>query len=501
MQAVGQEQEPPVASYEADVAKRKGTTNAILLLVVPVLLFIFVRPFFTHTDPDYWWHVRTGQYIYETGTIPRVDIYSYTAAGRPWVAHEWLTELLFYVIQRYFGYAANVALFALIGAITWLAVYAACRLRGVGEPGAVVLLLWGFAMSMGSANVRPQGLTALLFAVYAYLLTRYRLGHKRSLWLLPPLMALWVNLHGGYVIGLALLALTTSGEILTRALRRQSAPLRPLLLATVLTLAATLVNPHGVEALLYPFSYAGTANASMRYIVEWQSPDFHKPLFLIFASSLLLTAILGMARRPLGTTDVLWSVTLALMALQSARHIPLFAIAAMPLLGARLQAEMPVFRRELARWRHPRLFLVVWPLLLVAIVAMLFSGALPEPQVSREPNPARFPEGAVEYLRETNVQGKLFNEYGWGGYLIYELYPDRLVFVDGRADVYGDEFIEEYMQVWHLKPSWRQVLDDYEVRLVLVDKDCPLAVVLGGDAAWRETYMGEVERLFMREAK
>jgi len=449
------------------------------------------------TDPDYWWHVRTGQYIYETATLPRVDIYSHTAVGQPWVTHEWLTELLLYVVYRQFGYVGNVVLFALIGLLTSAAVYATCRRRGVGDLGAAILVLWGMAMAMGSANVRPQALTTLCLAICLLLLTLYKKGKARVVWLLPPLLALWVNVHGGYIIGLALLGLTVAGE----AVRRPAAPLRPLVLAIGLSVAATLLNPHGLEALSYPFTYAGTSNASMRYIEEWQSPDFHSPYLLIFfGGSLLLAMLLGLGRQPLGITEMLWALAFSLMALLSARHIQLYAVVLIPLLGTRLQAEIPAFRRAMSVLRGRRLLAVTclaYAIGTLSMVGVARRGSTFR-QLGWEPSAATYPSGAVQYMRSNDLEGNLFNEYKWGGYLIYHLYPQQPVFVDGRADVYGDELINKYVDVSRLRPGWREVIDENDVQIVLVGKTSPLAAVLGDDADWRQVFVGDVERLFVR---
>jgi hypothetical protein len=470
------------------------------LLLAPLLLLVFSGYFFAPTDADYWWHVRTGQQIVETGALPRVDDYSYTMAGRAWVAHEWLTELLLYLVQQQLGYVGNVALFGLMGALTGLAVYATCRLRGLGEPASALMMLWAWAMGLGSANVRPQGLTALLIAVCALLLTRYQLlGQRRALWAIPPLMALWVNLHGGYLLGLLLVGLTIVGEAMARPLGRPAAPLRPLLVVAALATGATLLSPHGAEGLLYPFSYAGSGNGSMRFILEWQSPDFHQWEYLVFAGSLLLAAILGLGRRPLGPTECLWALTLALMGLQSVRHIALYAIVVTPLLAARLWAEVRDLGLPLATWRRPGL-LAAASLVLALVVGRMIGAAAGQQalQLGREPGAATYPAGAVQYMRTHELTGNLFNSYQWGGYLVYQLYPDQRVFIDGRADVYGDEHLERYVQVARLRPGWRQVLEDHGVGTVLVEKDSTLAVVLADDAGWQEAYAGQVERLFVR---
>ncbi len=478
------------------------------LLLAPLLLFIATRPLTMPTDPDYWWHIRTGQLIVETGALPRGDPFSHTVTGQPWVTHEWLTEVLFFLVARQVGYVGLAVLFGLLGALTWLFVYLTCRQWGVGEVGALLLVLWGWVIGIGVANVRPQALTACLTAVFAFILTRYRRGesstgrfHGRSLWLLPGLMVLWVNLHGGYLIGLVLLGLALTGEAVRRWLFGAETPLRPLLRATVLTTVATLLNPHGLEALRYPFTYAGTANASMRYVAEWQSPNFHEPLGLLFASSLLVVLVLGVGRRPLGPTEVLWTLLFAAMGLQAVRHLALYAVVVTPLLGARLQAEIPAFRRPLAAWRRPALLFVTWLLLVALLLGLLLS---PERradlQLGREPLARTYPAGAVAYLKAHDLPGNLFNDYDWGGYLIYHLFPRWPVFIDGRMDVYGDHFPDQvYFEVVWLRPGWRAILDQYNIRLVLIRRTSALATVLSADPAWTTVYTGEVEQLFVRK--
>jgi hypothetical protein len=472
--------------------------QAGLLVLAPMLLLLFARYFVSSTDPDYWWHVRTGQYIVETGTLPRAEIYSYTVPDRPWVTHEWLAEVLLYVVQQRFGYVGNVVLFAALAALTALVVYATCRVRGLGEPSAAMLMLWAVGIGMGSANVRPQLLTTLMLAVCALLLTLYLRGQTRAIWPYPLLMALWVNLHGGYVIGLVLLGLTVVGQGVAWVLGRPVAPLRPLVLIALLSGMATLISPHGLEAIWYPFTYVGSENPSMRYIAEWQSVDFHRSGSLIFAGSVLLAIVLGVGRRPLGPTEALWVVALALMALQSVRHLALYGVVAIPLLAARLQAEIPMLRGTLATWRRPKLLVVIWPLVAILLLRLAFvGGGWEHAQVGREPTARTYPAGAVDYLRTHDLPGNLFSSYHWGGYLIYELYPERSVFIDGRMDLY-DDVIVPYLKVMGLNPGWRHVLDEYDVRLILVEKDGPLAVVLADDPSWQLAFTGDVERLYVR---
>jgi hypothetical protein len=469
------------------------------LLLVPLLLIVFVRPIRVLTDPDYWWHVRTGQYILDTHHIPTVDPFSYTAAGQPWVTHEWLTEVLFYLVQHAVGYVGNVLLFGGFGVITWLAVYLATRRWGAGPLASAFLMFFSYLIGLGSFYVAPQAITAMLLAVYALVLADFKRHGGRRVWLLPPLMALWVNCHGGYVIGLGVLGLMLVGEHLAARSGQPVPPLNTLRWVTVATFAATLLSPLGLNVLTYPFTQAGPTSPAMQHVTEFQSPDFHQPAFLFFAASLLIAIALGLHRRPLGPTELLWALVLALLALQSSRHVILYGLVTTPLIGARLAAEFPDLRRSLSELRRPLILALLWPVAgYLLYTALLAPGRQPPRQVHATPTTASYPAGAVSYLQTHALPGHLFNTYEWGGYLIDQLYPQRRVFIDGRIGVYGEAFAEKYYQVVGLGPHWQQVLDDYHVQTALVPTDSPLAVVLAGDPGWHQVYHDQTAAIFTR---
>lgn len=478
------------------------TRYAAFFVVAPFLGLLGLTFWFGQTDPDYWWHVRTGQRILETGQLPRTDPFSFTSAGVGWVTHEWLTEVIFALVANRFGYVGNVALCALLGAGAGCAVWATARARGLGDRAATLTLLWSSAIMLPLMNVRPQMVTMLCLAVTALILVRYLGGTTRALWLLPPLLLLWVNLHGGYVIGLVLLGLTVAGEAAAALLGRPAANLRALALAAIAATLATLVNPHGIEALRYPFTYAGTGNASQRFIAEWQSPDFHQGAFLPLAASLVVGLLVGYARGPWRPTELLWVATLSLMALQSARHAPLYAIVVLPILGARLAETLPGWPRRLAvvaTLLRSALPLFGWIVLGVALGALALGGGALPLQTGQAPRADGYPAAGAAYLRDhPEVTGNLFNTYAWGGYLIDQFYPARRVFIDGRADVHGDALVTSARATERLAPGWRETLDAWDIRIVLVAKDGPLATALRDDPAWREVLAGEVERLFVR---
>ena len=488
------------ATYRLD---RVSTKVGWLVLFLPLLCFAAAIPLLSATDTDYWWHWRTGQVIYETGTVPRVDDYSFTVLGQPWISHEWLTELLIFMLGRGFGYVGVAACFGLVSALTLGCVYLTCRAHGAHPLTATLLCTWALLMMQPSINARPQMVTMLLLATFALLLTRYQAGARRALWALPPLMALWVNLHGGYLIGLVLLGLACLGAVAQQLLGRREAPLRPLFVTIILATLASFITPHGLDALRYPLTYLGRENASLQFVTEWRSPDFHQFLFFPFAASLLLLITLGLAQRPLRPSELFWGLTVVFMALQSVRHIPLYAIIVTPLLAARLglvpwsMVARSSRSRDLARFGLG-VVAVILPLLFLTVAWGLSGGDNGARQFANTPSAVGYPVGATKYLRTAAPAGQLFNEYRWGGYLIEQLYPQRRVFIDGRADPFGDALVTRYRETVLARPGWRDTLDSWQIGLVLVDRDGPLAIALRDDPAWQELYSGDVERLFAR---
>jgi hypothetical protein len=502
---------------------RTGRPLLRCLLLAPVLALVFTWPALAPTDPDYWMHERTGRLIADTGTVPHVDPYSFTAAGRPWIDHEWLSQLLFYAVQRQLGYVGNVVLLGVLGCLAVVALYATCRRWGVGELPAVVLVVWAFGMSLGSFGVRPQALTRVLLTVLALLLTVYRQGgNPWLLVLVPPLFVVWTNLHGGVAVGLGLLGLTVAGDAFD-ALRARSlrgggaedvspearaecprpAAARPLAATLLASVAAVLLTPNGGAGLLYPLAFAFQATGGQQLIAEWQPPDLRQIAFAPFGLSLLLAFALGWIRRPpLRAAEALWAIAFALLALQSVRNVQLYAMVVTPLIGARLRAEFPAFGRTVAEWRNPRRLAALWTataLVLGGVWLARFAQSADRPvQLGAEPSAAALPVGGAAYVREHDLQGNLFSQFDWGGYLIYANYPRQRVFIDGRSDVYGQALVDDYVSVVEVLPNWRQVLDKYSIQLVLVDRDGPLAVEIGRDPQWHQLYVGPVERLLQR---
>lgn len=500
------------------VGERMGAWSALLstrrLLVFVLLAAVFTMTGAQITDPDFWWHLRTGQFIFETGAIPHADIFSHTAQGKEWVTHEWLAEVLMFAIYRWAGWGGLVVAFSLVmTAALWIA-YAVCAKRAPHPyvAGAVVLL--GALATAPMWGVRPQMISFLFTSIYVAVLGEYaRGGRAKSLWRLVPLMLVWVNMHGGYALGLALIALTGAGTVLDELMRergeRQVFPrLRPLLLLFAACVLVVPLNPNGLRMFSYPFETLNS-HAMHAYIEEWFTPNFHLIIGQPFALLLFATLVaLALSPKRARHGELLLLCVAAYAALRAWRNIPLFALVAMPLLAE--HAWHVLTNRAWWRWltvpekRETGTKALVqlalnFVLLICVPVALCVANVSKVVAKQATVETEKFPSAAVEFLRAHPESGAIYNEYGWGGYLIWKLYPQREVFIDGRADVYGDAFMEEALSTMVGERDWRTPLERYGVRTVLIKPDAALASLLRQDAGWRSVYEDRQAVIFFKQ--
>jgi hypothetical protein len=509
------------------------------LLVIVLFLAVASFDLARATDMDFWWHVKTGELIAHSGSVPASDPFSYTALGRPWVVHEWLWELATFLIYRHGGYLAAVLVSVAIVTVTYVLLYRLLRQLGANEILSAALVLWAAALALPNLGVRPRELTFLFLAFYLSRLLLYREGRIARLRSLPVVMVLWVNLHGGFMLGLGLLALfviggmldwflskvSTNGERAFRddpeemappadeasasaaspSLPRQSPSRgefpRHMLLVGIATLAAATLNPAGPRMLWYPFSYYGQGeNPSFRIVVEFGSPNFHEPLLLLFAAGIIAFMALGVRRGQ--WLDGLLVAVFTVQALVSTRQVAVCALVMAPLLALVL-CERFRWARELAPPRlPPQLIAVNWALLAILILGGVAYAARPNVsaklQLGSEPKPSDMPVAGARFIADRRLPGPVFNHQPWGGYLIYRWYPGRRVFIDGRIDMYGPDIVGDYVKIANIQPGWSEALEKYGVRTVLIPKDSPLSLMLLGDHRWARVFQGDIEDVFVR---
>ena len=488
-----------------------------LLLFTAVFSLAAVPP----TDADLWWHLANGRLLVQLRGWPAVDAYSFSAVGHPWVMHEWLGDLLMYGIYRLGGLPLLVFLFAALVTLGAVCLYRLLTGAGLHGTAAAALTLAGALAGSTAWGARPQVFNLALAGILLLGLRAHRRGRLGAFWLVPYLW-LWANLHSGFLVGVILAALAAAGDGFDawragdREAQRGS---RRVAYATLGGLGLSLVNPYGVQAVLFPLGTL-TSPLIQNAIQEWASPDFHS-LAGRLLEALLFLVILGLATRRVRATTSEWLSMLALLvlALASQRHVPLFVLAAAPLIGRcgqalvdQLASVVPLpapasgdrvaFRAQVLAPRRPTpaLGLVNLALLVVVGAGMLAYRALPNLEPGREQAAiaGAFPTHAAAALAGMGRPVRVFNEYGWGGYLVWTGYPSTRVVIDGRVEVYGDAVFRDYLAVNALVPGWRQVLDRYQPDAVLFPTGHPLIALLQAEGSWRTASTDPVATLLVR---
>ncbi len=460
--------------------------------MVVFTLGIFGLGFRNATDPDLWWHLRTGQLIVENHRLFHADPYSFTKFGQPWIDHEWLSQILIFGLYKSVGWGGLIAAFAALISFAFFFVF----LRSKGKPYvAGTMTVWGAIASVPSWGVRPQMFTLFLASLLLFILERSD-QQVRRLWWTPPLMLLWVNLHAGYALGVAFLLIFLLGEAVELAWGQPpkpdaSARLKTLAAVTVASIAVVPLGPYGTAMYRYPLQTVHS-RAMLAYIGEWQSPDFHQLKYLpALCLVLACLAVPALSPRRLRARELLLLAFTLGAALRSVRHVPIFALAAVPLLSAVLQARFE--QMKALPFDHPSPLtqrkLIVNLLVLCALLG--FVTVRVATVVSRQGamEAKEFPAAAVRFLEVARTPAPLMNHYNWGGYFIWRLYPRYRVYIDGRADVYGDSFLQEFASTYYLRGSaWRSGLERWGIETVVSPPDAPLVTALSSLPGWKVVF-------------
>lgn len=455
-------------------------------------------------DGDVGRHIRVGRTILETEAIPRVDLFSHTRAGTPFVPYEWLSETITALVDHAAGLAGVAALSALLYMVAVFAIYRTSILLGVprwlAAPGAIL----GLVLQSVHLLPRPHLFTTALAGLYMIVLVRFAVsGRSWHLAPLPILMLAWANLHGGFLVGFILIAAFLAGALLrSEEFREARAAVRPLLVTLGLCALASLVNPAGIGLWGHVTGYLGI-DFLVDITQEYQSVDFHQDYGRLFLVALLAGPALWMT----GRVKVSWLgaglyIFFAAAALHSARNIPLFTVAVLPWLGVWSREFLRAGGQRGSLWltRLNRLGSIDEQLRPgVATVAGLLAIAVvlgPEAEAYRF-DQDRFPVRALAELGDATPDGPVFNDLAWGGYLLYAR-PDIPVFIDGQTDFYGENLSREYVTVIHGRPGWDRLLREHGVTWTLTSRDDPLNQLLALRDDWEEIYADELVRVFRR---
>ncbi len=441
-------------------------------------------------------------------TIPTRDLFSYLTPPPAWTAHEWLSEVTMAVIYRTSGLTGIVIFFSILIAVTHVLLYRS--LKAISHDIVLVIGITAIAVATSSTHwlARPHLFSLAFTLVWYQVLDDFQFGHKNRLIYLPFLMLLWVNFHGGFVIGLLLLVIYACGNFLVAltaapSIAEQSFDkAKQFTVSAVLCVAVTVINPRGYEILFFPFKVASDRTL-MDAVAEFLSPNFHQALPFKYML-LLLMASLAWSRLRLHPIEVGLIVFFTYMALYSVRYVSLFAvIVSRPLLRTleNIISQMSPRMLELYSRRSENLAAIEasmshyqWPAIAVLTTAMLAQFGFLHFEFSKN----RFPVAAVEFLKREAIAGNVFNSDKFGDYMIFATWPQYRVFIDGRSDMYGAARINDYLSIADGQPKWQQTIDKYNISWVFFDPRAPIAAILKSQKNWSLIYNDEVASIFVR---
>lgn len=529
----------PVAKPQSTVSQPPGPTSGWFHFLVPSVsdvLFIAILAGLSCgalgrlllRDASIGWHIRNGQLMLFTHTITRTDPFSASIHGGTWYAWEWLYDILIAVINLTLGLNGVVFFTAAIIAATFvLTLHFAVR-RG----GNLAIVIFFLLLSLGASSVhflaRPHVFSWLLTLIWFEALDSAAVsGGKRptALLTLPILMILWVNLHGGYVLGFVLLAIYLVDAVIRffadPSHREQTRIwLKWLGLVTLLAFAASFINPFGYHLHVHVYRYLSDRYL-MNRISEFLSPDFHIPAQQCFAVLLLIAIlVLASARRGITPARLLVVLFAAYSGLYATRNLPtsslLITLIIAPMLSQsvldgsgdpritswlrRCFSRLHSFGSRMGNLEvsfSDHFWLVV--IFLLGLWACMYGGRIGSTQfMNAYFDEKRLPVEAVEFIAKQKIREPIFSLDYWGGYLIYSLYPQTKVVVDDRHDLYGDQFIKDYLQVTFIQEGWNRILEQEHVDWILMPPGSTLANMLRLESNWKIVHEDSTAVLFQR---
>jgi hypothetical protein len=463
-------------------------------------------------DGDAGWHIRTGEYILATGHVPHHDLFSFTKPNAPWFAWEWLTDVLFAFVHRHWALEGIVLLAGCVVALYGLVLLRHMMWRQVNMFIALGIGLLAIGASSIHFLARPHIFTLLLLAVGCWVVEADRRRPSRAVWLLVPMVVVWTNLHGGFLAFLVFLGILVAGSAVEALLgdRGRWKDTRRYGWLCALCAAASLVNPYGIQLHVHIVEYL--RSTWIRNVVEeFQAPNFRSENLFQFEILLFLGLIAAaylLKRRRI--TEALWIVAFAHMALNSVRHVPIFAAVAAPIIAAEASGWWSAWSSGRPAGSYFRIFdqmaadlapafrrSSVWCVLGVALIVLFGDSA----QWPKDFPKVAFPVKMVHAHADLIASSRIFTVDQWADYLTYSFYPRQKVFVDGRSDFFGPKIGNQYLRALQANYDWRAILNEHRVNAVLAPPSWPLATALKTEPGWRLVADDGKSILFVRSAR
>lgn len=458
--------------------------TALRILIVAAVFYFSAR---TIVDPDLWWHLKCGIDICQLQKIATVDPYSFLSFDQKWINHEWLSETIFGFLFLHFGWTGLVVFKAAIAMLTMYLIYRWLKHWQLDDFGmGMFLIVTAIFLSPATTVLRPHNISCLLFTI-ELLLIRGAETHSKRLWWLPLIFLFWINIHGGFIVGLAAFVAWLLLKTIFGLLSRSNAEKMPAYLWLVLlaSIAALCVNPYGAELPKYILQVSTMARPD---ISEWQ------PLRLLYdhGPAWALVLVLGIAsiclsKRPKDPALICMWLIFAFAPLLAQRHVQFFGIASALLIGEHLidlwQARKSLPRTIDSKWSVPDIVFVGASLVTACLLFVFGAKFFVPPELVEAKD---VPEGqAIALLKRTGAHGNMVVDFDWGGYVIWHLSPQVKVSFDGRREFVYSERATLANRVFTLGLGpWDAILQKFPVDIVLVKKESPAFNLMKAKADW-----------------
>ncbi len=455
------------------------------------------------TDPDYYWHLAYGEWILDVLRLPTTDAWTWTHHGHVYQLTQWAGEVILAVAHRYFGGTSGTsALAALLVTLTIAASYQAAR-HWLPNRLAALSVAFGANALLVSLACRPHQFTHLCLALLSWCLSAHLNGQRRALWFLPPLFALWVNLHGGYAFGLTYLGLFIAAAGAATVLETpQLGPwfraMRPLLVAFAVSLLATLANPYGWDAWRYAVTIASLKSSSSGVVDEWAATSIKSEVGLhFFMVTASFIASVGFSRRRPGTAHLLTGLALIAIGWSAVRLSLMSSVLLVPWIAMALKdTRFYDLAFDGAARRYDREVHSLAAVGMVTVVAGLSVLLARIDRTTERFMATHFPVAEAQFIASQRLHGRLLNTAEAGGYLRRTLGVP--VSFDTRYDLYGDKAFFELLFALRGDPLWKDYFARLDPDIVLLNNATILRGVLAESGRYRPVFEGPAYTVLIR---
>jgi hypothetical protein len=524
-------------------------------LIFTVLLAVFIIYANKVDDLDFWWHLKSGELLYETHALPEKDRFSYTTEipdsifemGKNEVAaaelpqartnrfssaglkHSWFSQLILYVVFKIAGFKGIGILKSMVFVLAYLIIYLTMVKRGAGYLSSLFVLCLVALIGTDFNYTRPQIFSFLMFSCMLFVLYDFKTGGK-SIYAMPAIMLIWANLHGAFILGVYVIVTFSLVELTKYFWANRSdklqfsslnkGQLRKIIPVSIISVLASLINPHSYKLLFFPLGVFSPHRKSLFMIIEeYQRPmlyEYHAYWFML--GLVVISTLILIKRKHLDLTELFLLIIFIVPSLRAIRFIPFFALG----VAAFLSYSLTYLSTGIKEWNAVKNLFVKTGLskadlkgsltvFMALLSVVILSGVAVSGEVLKfDMGEKRYPSGAVTFIKEHGIPGNMFNHYNWGGYLIWNLYPDHSVFVDGRC--LNETVFFHYKQIMKAangnipdKPLWNRLLNAYNINFILINavssdgKIIPLVDSLYASSEWKLIYSDGKSMIFLKD--